>query len=52
MVFELRDDGILIKPAVTAMSRKFSEDFIRDVARVDRLRAGERGDILAKWKAI
>ena len=50
VVFELREDGIMIKPAVTVMVREFSEDFIRDVAKADRLKAGERKDILAKWK--
>lgn len=50
VVFELRDDGILIKPAATAMVREFQEDFIKNVAKVDRLRMGEKKDILAKWK--
>jgi AbrB family looped-hinge helix DNA binding protein len=50
VVFELREDGIMIKPAVTVMLREFSEDFIKDVAKADQLRAGERKDILAKWE--
>jgi AbrB family looped-hinge helix DNA binding protein len=50
VVFELREDGIMIKPAVTVTVREFSEDFIRDVAKADQLKAGERKDILAKWK--
>lgn len=50
VVFELREDGIMIKPAVTVMLREFSEDFIKDVAKADQLRAGERRDILTKWK--
>jgi AbrB family looped-hinge helix DNA binding protein len=50
VVFELREDGIMIKPAVTVMLREFSEDFIKDVAKADQLIAGERKDILAKWK--
>lgn len=50
VVFELREDGIMIKPAVTVILREFSEDFIKDVAKADQLRAGERKDILAKWK--
>ena len=50
VVFELREDGIMIKPAVTVMLREFSEDFIKDVAKADQLRAGERKDILTKWK--
>ncbi len=50
VVFELREDGIMIKPAVTVMLREFSEDFIKDVAKADQLRAGERRDILTKWE--
>lgn len=50
VVFELREDGIMIKPAVTVMLREFPEDFIKDVAKADQLRAGERKDIFAKWK--
>jgi len=50
VVFELREDGIMIKPAVTVMLREFSEDFIKDVTKADQLRAGERKDILTKWK--
>ena len=50
VVFELREDGIMIKPAVTVTVREFSEDFIKDVAKADQLKAGERKDILAKWK--
>ena len=50
VVFELREDGIMIKPAVTVMLREFSGDFIKDVAKADQLRAGERKDILTKWK--
>jgi AbrB family looped-hinge helix DNA binding protein len=50
VVFELREDGIMIKPAVTVMLREFSEDFIKDIAKADQLKAGERKDILAKWK--
>ncbi len=50
VVFELREDGIMIKPAVTVTVREFSEDFIKDVTRADRLKAGERKDVLARWK--
>ena len=50
VVFELREDGIIIKPAVTVMVREFSESFIKDVAKADQLKTGERKDILAKWK--
>lgn len=50
VVFELREDGIMIKPAVTVMLREFSEDFIKDIAKADQLKVGERKDILAKWK--
>ncbi len=50
VVFELREDGIMIKPALTVTVREFSEDFIRDVVKKDRIKAGERREILAKWK--
>lgn len=50
VVFELREDGIMIKPAMTIMVREFSEDFIKDIAKTDKLKEGERKDILAKWK--
>jgi AbrB family looped-hinge helix DNA binding protein len=50
VVFEVREDGIMIKPAITVMVREFSEDFIKDIVRKDRLKEGERKDILAKWK--
>jgi AbrB family looped-hinge helix DNA binding protein len=50
VVFELREDGIMIKPAMTVMVREFSDDFIKDIAKADRLKEGERKDILTKWK--
>jgi len=50
VVLELRGGGIMIKPDVTVMLQEFSEDFIKDVAKADQLRAGERRDILTKWK--
>jgi AbrB family looped-hinge helix DNA binding protein len=50
VIFEIREDGIMIKPAVTVMVREFSDDFIKDIAKADQLKAGERKDILAKWK--
>jgi AbrB family looped-hinge helix DNA binding protein len=50
VVFELKEDGIMIKPAMTIMVREFADDFIKDIAKADRLKEGERKDILAKWK--
>ena len=50
VVFELREDGIMIKPAVTVTVREFPEGFIKDIAKADRLKAGEKKDILDKWK--
>lgn len=50
VVFELREDGIMIKPVVTVMVREFSEDFVKSIAKADRLKEGEAKDILAKWK--
>ena len=50
VVFELREDGIMIKPAMTVTVREFSDDFIRAIAKVDQMKESERKDILAKWK--
>lgn len=50
VVFEIREDGIMIKPAVTVAVREFSDDFIKGLTKKDTLKAGERKDILAKWK--
>ena len=50
VVFELREDGIMIKPALTITVREFPEDFVREVVRADRLKPGERKAILSKWK--
>lgn len=50
VVFELREDGIMIKPALTVTVREFSDSFIKDVTKADELKAGERENILAKWK--
>lgn len=51
VVFELREDGIMIKPAMTITVREFSDDLIKTVTRADRLKEGERKDVLAKWKS-
>lgn len=50
VVFEIREDGIMIKPAVTVAVREFSDEFIKGLTKKDTLKAGEREDILAKWK--
>ncbi len=50
VVFELREDGIMIKPALTVTVREFSDGFIKDVTKADELKPGERENILAKWK--
>ena len=50
VVFELREDGIMIKPAMTITVREFPESFIKDIAKADQLREREKKDILAKWK--
>ena len=50
VVFELREDGIMIKPAVTITVREFPEGFVKDIAKADRLKAGEKKGILDKWK--
>ncbi len=50
VVFELKEDGIMIKPAVTVLVREFSDDFISDIVKNDMLKAGERENLLTKWK--
>ncbi len=50
VVFELREDGIMIKPALTVTVREFPDSLIKDVTKADELKAGERENILAKWK--
>ncbi len=50
VVLELRDDGIFIKPSVTVILRKFSEDFVTALDKADTLKKGEREEILRKWK--
>ena len=50
VIFELREDGIMIKPALTVTVREFSDSFIKDLTKADEMKAGERENILAKWK--
>lgn len=50
VVFELREDGIMIKPALTVTVREFSGSFIKSVTKANELKEGEREHILAKWK--
>jgi len=50
VVFELREDGIMIKPAMTVTIREFSDDFIREITETDQLKSAEKKDILSKWR--
>jgi AbrB family looped-hinge helix DNA binding protein len=50
VVFELREDGIMIKPAITITLREFPEDLVREITEADKLKPGERKDILARWR--
>ena len=50
VVFELREDGIMIKPAMTVTIRQFPDDFVMDITKADQLKSGERNDILSKWR--
>jgi AbrB family looped-hinge helix DNA binding protein len=50
VVFELREDGIMIKPAMTVTVREFSDDFVKAITKSDQMKENERKDILAKWK--
>ena len=50
VVFELREDGIMIRPAMTVAIREFPDDFVRDITKADQLKSAERKDILSKWR--
>jgi len=50
VVFELREDGIMIKPAITVTIREFPKDFVKKITEVDELKSAERKDILYKWR--
>ena len=50
VVFELREDGIMIKPAMTVTIREFPDDFIREITEADQLKSAERKGILSKWR--
>lgn len=50
VAMELKDNGILIRPALTVTLREFSEDFIGRITTDDLLKADERKRILSKWK--
>ena len=47
---ELKNNGILIKPAVTVPLREFSDEFIQQLKEEDVLKKGEKKKILSKWK--
>lgn len=49
VVIEYRENGIFIKPAVTVPLRQFSDDFIEDLVKEDKLKKGEKKGILSKW---
>lgn len=50
VVIEVKDDGLVIRPAVTIALRKFSDKMIKEIAREDILDKDERKKILAGWK--
>lgn len=50
LIIELKENGILIKPAITVPLREFSDDFIRQIEREDLLKKREKEGILSKWK--
>lgn len=50
VVIELKENGILIKPAVTVPLREFSDEFIRQLEKADMMKKGEKEEILSKWK--
>ena len=50
VVVELREGGILIKPAVTVPLREFPDEFVKQLEKEDLLKRGEREGILSRWK--
>ncbi|MDA8214040.1 MAG: AbrB/MazE/SpoVT family DNA-binding domain-containing protein [Nitrospiraceae bacterium] len=50
VVIELKENGILIKPAVTVPLREFSDEFVKQLEKEDMLKKGEKEGILSKWK--
>ena len=49
VVIEVKEDGLVIRPAVTVALRKFSDKTIKEITREDKLDGGERKKILAKY---
>jgi AbrB family looped-hinge helix DNA binding protein len=50
VVLEIKDNGILIKPALAVALREFPDDFIKDITEKDSLKTGEKEKLLSKWK--
>ena len=50
VVIEVKEDGLVIRPAVTVALRKFSDKTIKEITREDKLDGGERKKILSGWK--
>ncbi len=50
VVIELKENGILIKPAVTVPLREFSDEFVKQLEKADMMKKGEKEGILSKWK--
>lgn len=50
VILEVRDEGLLIRPATTVPVRVFSDEFVKQLEEDNTLREGEREKILAKWK--
>jgi AbrB family looped-hinge helix DNA binding protein len=52
VLLELTEQGIVVKPALTITVRAFSDEFIRELAKEDLLKAGEKKKALARWEKI
>jgi AbrB family looped-hinge helix DNA binding protein len=50
VVIEIKENGILIKPAVTVPLREFSDEFVKQIEKADMMKKGEKEGILSKWK--
>lgn len=50
VVIEIKENGILIKPAATVPLREFSDEFVKQLEKADMMKKGEKEEILSKWK--
>ena len=50
VIIEVKNDGLVIRPAVTVSLRNFSDREIKEMIKEETLGKGERKKILAGWE--